>query len=66
MNTQPIKSDSRWTVTREFHGRENPGFVVRFCGEWVGVRSTYPAAVVLAVGSKARRDGALVITETPA
>ena len=63
MKTRPIRSDSRWTVTREFTGDASgkPQFVIRFCGDWQGSRSTYPAAVVLAVATNAMRNGALVI-----
>ena len=62
-NTNPIRSDQRWTVTREFTGKAKPQFVIRFCGDWIDSRSTYPAAVTRAVGAKALRDGALVIGE---
>ena len=63
MNTNPIRSDRRWTVTREYTGKAKPQFVIRFCGDWVDSRSTYPAAVTRAVGAKAVRDGALVFVE---
>jgi hypothetical protein len=66
MQTHPIRSDSRWTVTREFCGESSPQFVIRFCGEWVDKRATYPDAVLRAVGAKNVRDGALVISEIPA
>lgn len=62
MKTNPIKSDQRWTVTREFCGLPTAQFVIRFCGEWVDSRPTYLAAVLRAVGAKAVRDGALVVT----
>lgn len=62
-NTNPLRSDQRWTVTREFTGKAKPQFVIRFCGDWIDSRSTYPAAVTRAVGAKAVRDGALVIGE---
>lgn len=63
MNRHPIRSDSRWTVTKEWSGRAKPQYVVRFCGEWVDSRAGYLAAVARAVGAKAIRDGALVVTE---
>lgn len=63
MKTHPIKSDQRWTVTREHTGAATPQFVIRFCGDFIDARSTYPAAVTRAVGEKNARDGALVITE---
>lgn len=66
MKSHPVSSDSRYTVAREFCGHAEPRFVVRFCGDWVGQRTTYPAAVTLAVGEAARRRGALTITEQPA
>jgi hypothetical protein len=63
MKTHPIKSDQRWTVTREHTGAATPQFVIRFCGDWTDARSTYPAAVVRAVVAKATRDGGIVFTE---
>lgn len=59
----PIRSDKRWTVTKEFTGKSTPQYVIRFAGEWIDSRSTYSAAVVRAIGAKNARDGALVITE---
>ena len=58
---KPIESDSRYTITREFCGYETARFVVRFCDKWIGQRQFYDSAVILAVGEKARRNGALVI-----
>jgi len=58
MRVYPM-SDLRWTITREFTGKDKPQFVVRFCDEWIDSRGTYPAAVVVAVAGKARRDEAL-------
>jgi len=63
MNTHPIKKDSRWTVTREYTGKPRPQFVIRFCGDWIDSRPTYPAAVLRAVGAKAVRDGAAIVEE---
>lgn len=63
MNTRPISSDQRWSVTEEWTGKKTPQFVIRFCETWVDSRSTYAAAVVRAVDAKAVRDGALVATE---
>jgi len=63
MSTHPIKSDQRWTVTREYTGAATPQFVVRFCGDWVDSCPTYPAAVTRAVVAKATRDGGLIFTE---
>jgi hypothetical protein len=63
MNTTPIRSDRRWTVTREYTGKAKPQFVIRFCGDWIDSRTTYLAAVTCAVVSKATRDGALVFVE---
>jgi hypothetical protein len=60
MNIHPIAKDHRYIVTREWCGCEKPQFIIRFCGEWIDRRSNYQAAVVLAVGCKAIRDGALV------
>lgn len=59
----PIKSDRRWTITREFCGERKPMFIVRFCGDWVDKRATFASAVLRAVGAKAARDGALIVTE---
>ena len=63
MKRYPIESDSRYAVTREHCGHATPRFVLRFCGDWIDSFSTYPAAVLRAVGESALRRGALVITE---
>ena len=66
MNTRPIKSDSRYTVTREHCGHAQPRYVARFCDEWIGQSVSYPTAVLLATGHRLRRNGATVIVEQPA
>ena len=58
--TYELPSDNRYTVSREWTGNAKPQFVIRFCGEWIASCQSYSAAVVLAVGEKARRNGALV------
>ena len=60
---QPIKSDSRYTIQREFDGHDKPRHVLRFCGDFVASFSNYPAAVIRAVGHKAARNGALIVEE---
>ena len=56
-----LRSDKRYTITREWCGYETPMHVVRFCGEWVSCHKYKDAAVLRAVGEAARRRGALVI-----
>jgi hypothetical protein len=63
MKTHPIKSDSRYTVQREFCGHAKPRFVARFCGEFISSHLSYSGAVLAVVGHKAVRDGALVFEE---
>lgn len=67
MTRRPVSSDSRYTVDQEFTGHPSgkAQFVVRFCGEWVDSRSTYPAAVLRAVGHKSARENG-IIEEIPA
>jgi hypothetical protein len=55
----PIKSDERYSVTKEFTGHEKPQWVVRFCGQWVDSSAFYTSAVVKAVVTKAARDNEL-------
>ena len=66
MNTRPIRSDARYTVTLEWCGQPKPQFIVRFCDDWVGYRSTYPAAVLLATNHRLQRQGALTVVGQPA
>ena len=54
-----IPSDSRYSVTKEWTGHKKQQYVVRFCGEWLGSRQFRGSAILLVVGEKARRDGAL-------
>lgn len=60
--SRPLK-DARYTVTKEHTGHQKPQYVVRFCGDWVTSRSTYPAAVIAATGHRMQRERALTITE---
>jgi hypothetical protein len=59
----PIKSDERYSLTKEFTGHEKPQWVVRFCGQWVDSSAFYSSAVVKAVVSKASRDNELTNTK---
>lgn len=63
---RPIGKDPRYTITKEWTGKEKPQFVLRFCDEWICATSFFDSAVVRAVGHKAHRQGALVFTETTA
>lgn len=57
------RTDERWTVTQEYTGKATPQFVARFCGDWIGQRSSYSSAVLLLAGERARHNGALVFVE---
>lgn len=58
-----LKSDPRYTITREWCGHEKPRFIVRFCGEWVSDHTTQGAALMRATGEAAQRRGCLVLEE---
>lgn len=71
MNRTPLRQtmpdgrrviDSRYSIDSEFTGAARAQYVARFCGDWIGARSTYGAALLLLAGEQARRNGALVIT----
>ena len=57
----PVERDRRFTISREWIGKEKPYFVARFCGEWIGASAFYTSAAMLAIGESARRRGALLI-----
>ena len=59
---RPIEKDPRYTISKEWTGKEKPQFVVRFCDEWICSSSFYSSAVIRAVGHTAERRGALTIT----
>ena len=59
---RPIEKDPRYTITKEWTGKEKPQFVVRFCDEWICSSPFYSSAVARAVGHNAERRGALIIT----
>jgi hypothetical protein len=63
MNTQPIRSEPGYTITREFCGQPAPRYVLRFCGEWISQHLHYSSAVLRAVGHNAIRKGAQPVTE---
>ncbi len=56
-----LRSDQRYTITREFCGHEQPMWVIRFCGEWVACKKHRGAALMLAAGESARRRGCAVV-----
>ena len=58
-----IRSDSRYTVAREFCGHSKARWVVRFCGDFVESFQHHGAALMRAAGEAAKRRGALVIEE---
>ena len=55
--------DKRYTITKEYTGQAKPQYVVRFCGDFITSRSTYPAAVMAATGHRCQREGALTVEE---
>jgi hypothetical protein len=60
---QPVRSDARYTVAKEYCGQAAPRWVARFCGEWLGQSISRNTAVMLCIGHSARRRGCLVIEE---
>jgi len=66
MKFYPIKSDARYSIDLEWCGYERPKYVLRFCDEWVDCFQFKSAAIVRAVGDKARRNDALTIEEVKA
>ena len=56
-----LRSDKRYTITREFCGHEQPMWVVRFCGEWVACKKHKGAALMIAAGEAATRRGCHVL-----
>lgn len=62
MADRPVKSDARYTVAKEFCGRDGARWVARFCGGWLGQSISRNAAVMLCIGDSARRRGALTVT----
>lgn len=50
-----VKKDRRYTVTLEWFGESMPGYVARFCGEWIDHASTKEAAWVLCAAYEDRR-----------
>jgi hypothetical protein len=61
MKMHPIRSDQRYTITKEFCGHVEPRFVLRFCGEWVMQSQFYANVLIRAVGDSAMRRGAVAI-----
>ncbi len=43
----PIKSDPRYTITREFCGYTRKRYVARFCGDWIGQSKLRAGAMML-------------------
>lgn len=53
------RPEERYTITREFCGSRKPRWVVRFCGAWIGSRSTFERAATLRDRVKAERESSL-------
>lgn len=66
MKTYPIKTDTRYTITQEFSGHAEKRHVLRFCGDFIAQSISYTSMAVRAIGHKAERNGAMVITEQTA
>ena len=49
--------DGRYTITREWTGKEKPQFVVRFCSEWVDSKPTIGEAEARATEYHLERVG---------
>lgn len=49
------RPDHRYTVTREYIGRDHRAYVARFCGAWIGWAETEPQAWRLAAQHNATR-----------
>lgn len=57
MNTYPLESDKRWSITQETFGRGRPIFIIKFNDEWVGQSLFYETAAALALNlSKNERE----------
>ena len=54
-----LRSDPRYTITREWAGHKTPQWVVRFCDEWVSSHNFKSSAMMRAVGEASIRRGAL-------
>ena len=70
--THPIRHrdgsgpDRRYTVALEYCGHPEPRHVARFCGEFIGQRQSHGAAVLLCIGNRNVREGAVIVTEKTA
>ena len=53
------RPDERYTITREFCGHRGMRWVVRFCGAWIGSRSTFDRAARLRDHVRHERESSL-------
>lgn len=60
---RPVKSDARYTVSREHCGQDGMRYVARFCGEWLGQSISRNSMIMRCVGDSARRRGCAVVDE---
>lgn len=54
-----MKTDARYTITREFCGYAKPRYVLRFCGEWVRSYSNKRSALAGRVAAIRNRRASL-------
>tara|TARA_R110000868_G_scaffold252229_1_gene508886 strand:- start:128 stop:331 length:204 start_codon:yes stop_codon:yes gene_type:complete len=62
----PIRSDSRYSVRKEFCGHEKPRYVLRFCGDFIDSFTSLPSATLRAACHRAIMNGAPVYTNKEA
>ena len=41
----PLKDDRRYTITKEWTGKDRPQYVIRFCNEWVDSKPSLSKAM---------------------
>lgn len=53
---KPSLTDARYSITREFCGREKPYAVLRFCDDWIGAHKTRNEAIKAAKEYQAKQN----------
>ena len=41
----PLKDDRRYTITKEWRGKDKSKYVIRFCNEWVSSKPSLSKAM---------------------
>lgn len=59
----PVSNDKRYTIAKEYTGKDKPQWVLRYCGDWVCSSPFLSTVAIRAIGMSCERRGCQIIEE---